>query len=354
MKLNRFELAGICASIVLVALAAVFAISQTAYADDVDPCSLPGMVMLGCDNEEGTMETPVDPCEITPCEDDGPSLGEQITCEVYEDLLAQGEPIPQGFDASHCDPDEGNGGGGGSETHACDDGVDNDTDGKVDMDDPGCSDVNDNDETDPSLGGGSGGSGGGGGGGGGGGSGGGGGGSVEGSATTTEACDKYLTTFIKPGAKNDREQVSRLQAFLKVFEGASLDISGTYDAATIAAVHAFQTKYWETILAPWNIKQSTGYVYLTTRKKVNEIYCDRGITFPLSDEESKIIEDAKRAPRTVTATPAAAPAAQPAAKPAAKSTEPEKKQQPTTGSATRRSGWGTVGDFFRRLFNRGN
>jgi hypothetical protein len=383
MKLNRFELAGILASFALVILAGTFALTHVAYADDVDPCSLPGMGMLGCDDNEGDMEVPVDPCEITPCDDDEPSLGEQITCEVYEELMAQGEPIPQGFDASGCDDGNGGGNGGGDDaacedgtdndndglvdsadpgcsgsddddetnsggggsgaTPACKDGQDNDSDGKTDMDDPGCTDENDTDENDGSSGGGGGGSGGGGGGG----------GSVAGTASTT--CDTYLTAFIKFGQKNDEEQVKRLQHVLKAYEGASVEENGIYDQETLSAVHAFQTKYWDTILAPWNIKQSTGFVYLTTRKKVNEIYCKNEVMFPLTEEENALIEATKKPVVTAAAAAAAKPAAKPAQKPAAKpETKTEKKDaEEKAEEGTTRSGWGAVGDFFRRLFNRG-
>lgn len=352
MKLNRLELAGILASLVLVLMAGLFALSQTAYADDLDPCSLPGMGMLGCDNE-GDMEVPVDPCDITPCDDDE-SLGEQITCAVYEDLMAQGEPIPQGFDASQCDHDGGN--GGGDTDAACEDGLDNDNDGHVDMSDPGCTDANDNDETDTTGGGGGGGDGGsggsdGGGSGAGGGGGGGGGGSVAGNATSTIACDKYLTEFIKFGNKNNPEQVKRLQYVLKTYEGASVEENGEYDQATLSAVHAFQTKYWDTILAPWNIKASTGFVYLTTRKKVNEIYCKNEVAFPLSQDENKIIEGTKKSDSSPSTAKPTSSTVKPTAGAKSEEATPSKTST-TSGGATRKNGWGAVGNFFRRIFDR--
>lgn len=381
MKVNRFELAGILASIVLVLLAGVFALSQTAYAE-TDPCSLPGMGMLGCDDNQGDTVVPVDPCEITPCDTNEPSLAEEITCDVYEELMAQGEPIPEGFDASGCG-DNGGGSGGGGETPACSDGVDNDNDGATDSADPGCTDANDNDETNTSGGGGGGGGGGGfpacsdgidndgdgkadrddpgcsgpgdideadssGGGGGGGGSGGGSGGSVAGSATST--CDRYLTDFIKFGGNNNAEQVKRLQHVLKAYEGADVEESGDFDQATLSAVHAFQTKYWDTILAPWNIKASTGFVYLTTRKKVNEIYCKNEVMFPLSDEENALIESTKKPMVAGAAAEAVTPAPKPVEKPAA--TEKKKVEKPavTTNEAVTSS---PLRNFFRRLFNWG-
>lgn len=321
------------------------------------------------------------------------SLAEQINCEVYAQLAAQGLPIPPEFATicgggnggtgggnetpvdpceiinmnplvPDCDEDDdggngGGGGGGGGGTGggaACSDTIDNDNDGKTDLADPGCSNADDTDETDPTTGGGSG-STDGGGSGSGGGSGGGGGGSTGGStatstgetlgsSTSTIACDQYLTSFIKFGATNDEEQVKRLQHVLKDFEGAAVEVNGVFDQSTLTAVHAFQTKYWDTILAPWDIKQSTGYVYLTTRKKVNEVYCKNTIVFPLSQDETKLIEATKKAP--VKASVAAVATVQPAVK------EPEvveTKPITTTTSeepVVRRS---SVGNFFRRLID---
>lgn len=268
--------------------------------------------------------------------------GSEINCEIFAQLVANGLPIPPGFDSSDCDGNSGGGGGNGS-TPACSDGIDNDVDTLIDSADPGCSDSTDTDEANTPDGG-NGGNGGGdsGGGSGGGGNsggpapecedsldndgdglkdmadpgcesasdnderngssggGGGGGGSVSTSAATSSAssetslpvvasCDMYLTAFIKPGIKNDEEQVKRLQSLLNESEGAAITVSGSYDAATIAAVHAFQTKYSGDILKPWGATKSTGFVYLTTRKKVNEIYCKLTKEFPLTSEENEII-----------------------------------------------------------------
>jgi hypothetical protein len=382
-RLNRLEIGGIFAALTLVMLAAVFAFSQAAYAQQhVDPCDLPGMVMFGCDDENGNANVPVDPCDITPCgDDDGGSMAEQINCEIYRQLMAAGDPIPQGFDASGCDDDNGGGGGdtpacaddedndgdgltdnedpgcedsndddeanggGGNGTPACSDNTDNDSDGKTDMEDPGCTDANDTDETDPITGGGGGSSGGGSSGGSGGGSGGGG-GTVLGTTSGGGGSCHYLTKFIKPGADNDFEQVVRLQAFLKVFEGANVDVNGTYDAASIAAVHAFQSKYVADILAPWEINHSTGYVYLTTRKKINEIYCDRGQTFPLTTEEIQIVEMTKMQAAAVVSEPRTQEPAQEEAQ-TIEEEETTREEEPVVDAPGN-----AFTNFFRRLFDR--
>ena len=209
-------------------------------------------------------------------------------------------------------------------TPQCADGTDNDGDGKTDTADPGCSGASDNDETDPSgggnnnEGGGTSNSGSSGGGSSGGGSSAGGTGLppgtqlfistgtstgattpstglVLGFSTTTESCDLYLTAFIREGRDNDTDQVKRLQRFLRDHESAKVDENGVYDAPTLAAVHAFQTKYAADILTPWGIGKSTGYVYLTTRKKVNEIFCNYTRTFLLTTDELQKIEKARTA-----------------------------------------------------------
>jgi hypothetical protein len=194
--------------------------------------------------------------------------------------------------------------GGGGTTPQCSDGIDNDSDGLKDFggtnSDPGCESASDNDETDsvggsesdpppaPP------------GGGGnppaptGGGNGspfiigqGGGGGVVLGA----EDCSQYLTAFIRSGKQNDEDQVRRLQTVLHDFEGAAIDINGIYDTATLGAVNAFQAKYASEVLTPWGISAPTGYVYLTTRKKVNEVYCKGTKQFPLSsDEQARIAQ----------------------------------------------------------------
>ncbi len=415
MNFTRTEMAGIASSLALVVLSAVFALGQgvgVAHAD-VDGGSInsgvysrlceDGMIFFsGCvvenpDSTDGGSEDS-DPCDLPGMSANPECSGENTgpnpdPCTIFDQM---GNLPP------HCSEGNGGGGGGGGggSTAACADGVDNDNDGLVDSADPDCADAADNDESN------SGGGGGGGGGsvmpqcrdsydndldgltdandpdcadsedndesapaatGGGGGGGGGGGylstatttasstGSVLGSATTTPAsCDAYLTAFIKQGNKNDEEQVKRLQYVLKNFESAAVDENGVYDMATLAAVHAFQTKYASEILAPWNIAKSTGYVYLTTRKKLNEIYCKREVAFPLSHEENMLIEATKVTPTPVAAKP------KPAAAPATGGTKkPAEAAKPTTTSSTTDAQespvsrpWGSVGDFLRRLFNR--
>lgn len=210
----------------------------------------------------------------------------------------------------------GDGDGGGDDTPplpqtpACSNNADDDYDGLTDMSDPGCIDTSDTDETNttqspppeeestpppPS-------------GGGGGGGGGGGNGSpflisqnptppaigqVLGASVSNaapiqgqvlgayeEVCsDPLLKTYIRLGAGNDSEEVKRLQNFLNKYVKSDLPITGYYGPLTFAAVKQFQVQEALEVLVPW-IKQTgsidsngTGYVYKTTKRRVNMIHC---------------------------------------------------------------------------------
>lgn len=90
---------------------------------------------------------------------------------------------------------------------------------------------------------------------------------------STDECS-YLNEYLKIDRVNNPAEVLKLQAFLKVYEGADVSVSGVFDAKTDAAVRAFQVKYKDDVLTPWGLPGSTGYVYYTTKKKINEIRCE--------------------------------------------------------------------------------
>ena len=76
----------------------------------------------------------------------------------------------------------------------------------------------------------------------------------------------------------------KLQAFLIEYEGhTNLRLTGVFDQATFDAVSSFQMKYFKDILEPWGHTAPTGYSYILTTKKINEIYCQR--IFPLNDAQ---------------------------------------------------------------------
>lgn len=128
-----------------------------------------------------------------------------------------------------------------------------------------------------------------------------GGGSVLGASTSTkptgnfgQSCSQYVSGFLGYGRNNDSEQVTRLQYVLGTIEGFTVQQTGVFDLATLAAVKAFQTRYANDILEPWGLTEPTGYVYFTTRKKVNELFCGGSETFPLTLEQQAMITNTQR------------------------------------------------------------
>jgi hypothetical protein len=90
----------------------------------------------------------------------------------------------------------------------------------------------------------------------------------------------YLREYMRLGANNNPAEVIKLQTFLHHNEGfTNLSVTGFFDIATDRAVRAFQDRYKKDVLDFWNLPGNTGYVYFTTQKKVNELYCQR--EFPL-------------------------------------------------------------------------
>ena len=92
---------------------------------------------------------------------------------------------------------------------------------------------------------------------------------------------EYLKEYMRLGINNNPAEVTKLQLFLKNFEGfTDLAVTGFFDITTDRAVRSFQDKYKSDVLDPWDLPGNTGYVYYTTKKKINEIYCQRA--FPLN------------------------------------------------------------------------
>lgn len=120
--------------------------------------------------------------------------------------------------------------------------------------------------------------------------------SVLGDSTTNTtaltACENYITDKLSFGAKNNPEQVKRLQEVLNQ-DGFKLEITGIFDTTTLNAVKKFQTKYSSSILAPWGLTQPTGIVFVTTRKRLNEIHCGQLTPSPLTPEEQSQINSSK-------------------------------------------------------------
>jgi|GEM_PF-4751899 len=116
-------------------------------------------------------------------------------------------------------------------------------------------------------------------------------GEVLGATTAPGECE-YLRDYLKQGWTNDTTEVLKLQYFLKNIEGYSdLETNGVFDNATFAAVSGFQTKYFDDVLKPWGHNAPTGFVYILSKKKVNEIFCNTA--FPLTMPEEQEIADFK-------------------------------------------------------------
>jgi Domain of unknown function (DUF5011)/HYR domain len=143
------------------------------------------------------------------------------------------------------------------------------------------------------------------------------------SLTVANSCP-LITTFMKIAANNDRTEVIKLQTFLSTVEHFTVAVNGTFDVATDAAVKAFQAKYFTDTMGPWKTQAPSGYVYITTKKKINEIACNAAIT--LTPGESAIIAAhnaqigqapvASPVTPTITPTPAVGPTVNPSPAPA--------------------------------------
>ena len=111
-------------------------------------------------------------------------------------------------------------------------------------------------------------------------------------ASPTLACERVITEKMGANEKNPPAQVQALQTLLRTFENADIPTSedGVYGPKTLSAVKAFQLKYADEILKPWGLTAPTGITYLTTRLKLNNMYCAGKGVFTLTPEEQKIID----------------------------------------------------------------
>lgn len=89
-----------------------------------------------------------------------------------------------------------------------------------------------------------------------------------------QACAPLITTTMALWLRNDTDQVSRLQTFLReVFGFQGLPTTGVFDATTDSVVRAFQLQYREDILRPWPVSEPTGIVAFYTRRAINYLWC---------------------------------------------------------------------------------
>jgi len=109
-----------------------------------------------------------------------------------------------------------------------------------------------------------------------------GGGVVLGTSTQAATCGPLLTKFLRQsfGSKNDPSEVKKLQQFLDNQMNAGLPVNGIFGSQTDQAVRNFQQKYAADVLTPWGLSAPTGFVYLTTQRWVNLLYC-QSLTIPI-------------------------------------------------------------------------
>lgn len=90
--------------------------------------------------------------------------------------------------------------------------------------------------------------------------------------TAVPTCEPLLASYLRMGWDNNAEQVKKLQAFLTDY-GFPVPVTGHFGPLTEAAVRAFQAKYLTDVLTPWGISEATGFVFKTTRHKINNLVC---------------------------------------------------------------------------------
>ncbi len=92
-------------------------------------------------------------------------------------------------------------------------------------------------------------------------------------SAVAQKCNDYLTKDIRLGARNDKQEVIKLEKFLNTYEGEKLIAGGVYDGTDQAAVKRFQEKYRTAILDPAGVASPNGLVLKGTRKQINALYC---------------------------------------------------------------------------------
>jgi hypothetical protein len=96
---------------------------------------------------------------------------------------------------------------------------------------------------------------------------------------------------MQKATENDTYQVLKLQVFLNL-QGYVTPLTGIFGTTTEANVKLFQTKYFDEIIKPWFERgivphnRPTGFVYKTTRWKINDIMCPGIEPYPSFEGEN--------------------------------------------------------------------
>jgi peptidoglycan hydrolase-like protein with peptidoglycan-binding domain len=107
----------------------------------------------------------------------------------------------------------------------------------------------------------------------------------------TTQCGLWLEDYMQKASQNDSYQVLKLQVFLNL-QGFVTPLTGIFDTVTEANVKQFQSKYYDEVIKPWFDRgivphnRPTGFVYKTTRWKINDIMCPGIEPYPSFDGEN--------------------------------------------------------------------
>lgn len=107
---------------------------------------------------------------------------------------------------------------------------------------------------------------------------------------STDMCP-FILDYMQIGWNNSTWEVTKLQMFLSIVMGYENPITGVFDLMTDANVKLFQERYRSEVLDPWFEKgivphnQPTGFVYKTTRWKINDIVCPGTDPYPSFEGE---------------------------------------------------------------------
>jgi hypothetical protein len=98
----------------------------------------------------------------------------------------------------------------------------------------------------------------------------------------------FIVSYMRKGSQNDPNEVRKLQWFLNAYENTNLVINGTFDDATEQAVKLLQSRHSDEILAPWNVSEPTGIVYITTSSYINRFFCKENPLYKAGDLDTRI------------------------------------------------------------------
>jgi hypothetical protein len=101
-----------------------------------------------------------------------------------------------------------------------------------------------------------------------------------------------LNDFMQIAWDNNPFEVLKLQIFLNAYLGLDMPLNGDFDQTVADAVMRFQEQHHDEIIKPWFERgivphdRPTGFVYKTTRWKINDILCPGVEPYPSFDGET--------------------------------------------------------------------